>query len=94
MINFHSSQGYASEIQEIALINELKGNLFEYLVGLELAKFANISKNFSISNNTEMKNRLMEYEDWLKFNCPELLVRLPELSKICAQKLFLNINVI
>lgn len=70
--------------QNEALINEFKGNLFEYLVGLELAKFSGSEAHYLSSLQSDLTSRLRSYEDWLWQNDSELAEQLPRLAKSCA----------
>ncbi|PIP89837.1 MAG: hypothetical protein COW01_07620 [Bdellovibrionales bacterium CG12_big_fil_rev_8_21_14_0_65_38_15] len=70
--------------QNEALINEFKGNLFEYLVGLELAKSAGCEAHFLSSIQSDLTLRLRSYEDWLWQNDSDLAEQLPRLAKSCA----------
>lgn len=77
--------------QKEALINEYKGNLFEYLVGSNIARTFGIEEAFINSFGGEIREKLKQYEMWLRENDSELLQELPvlagELSKTLIQKL-------
>ncbi|MDC1174403.1 hypothetical protein OAT67_03360 [Bacteriovoracaceae bacterium] len=66
--------------QSEALINELKGNLFEYLVAQELATRFHVLSQFYSSFAGELKHRLGQYELWLRDNDPLLMTQLPKLA--------------
>lgn len=67
--------------QKEALINEFKGNLFEYLVGQLLSRHFKIEGDFVRSFGGEIRNQLTEYDHWLRVNEPNLIKYLPELAK-------------
>ena len=71
--------------QNEALINEFKGNLFEYLVGLEMAKSIGQEAHFLSSIQPELLSRLRSYEDWLWQNDSDLAEQLPRLAKNCYE---------
>lgn len=73
--------------QKEALINELKGNLFEYLVGQNLALKKGILPQFYKNFGGQIKNQLVEYENWLRKNDPILFKNLPQLATSLAEKL-------
>ncbi len=79
-----------SQSQSEALINEVKGNLFEYLVAFELAQNWKLSgqfvSHFSSLFGGKAQNELRHYQDWLRENDPELFALLPGLAKKTAQK--------
>jgi len=72
---------YDTLIQNEALINELKGNLFEFLVGRELAVTSNLEGQFLSAIPEDFHERLRGYENWLRDNSEELLTQLPSLAK-------------
>jgi hypothetical protein len=55
----------SNDITSNALINEYKGNLFEYLVGHEVAKLAKVESSFLGSFGGEAKERLSFYQQEL-----------------------------
>ncbi|EQC46312.1 hypothetical protein [Bacteriovorax sp. Seq25_V] len=69
-----------NNIQKEALINEIKGNLFEYLVAHHCAKRLKIENAFLESFSGDMKSMLMTYEKWLRQNDRELISKLQTLS--------------
>lgn len=72
--------------QNEALINEFKGNLFEYLVGQKLSQASNIESDFIHSFGGELKNLLGSYELWLRKNDPVCLRELPSLAaQTCSE---------
>lgn len=76
---------YDTLIQKEALINELKGNLFEYLVAKDLANTNQVEGQFSRSIPPEFQERLRGYEEWLREHSEELLVKLPVLAHTTAR---------
>jgi hypothetical protein len=75
---------YDTSIQKEALINELKGNLFEFLVGQRLANSYGIEGAYMSSLSPEFKDRLQTYELWLRTNSTDLLEKLPGLARSTA----------
>lgn len=67
-------------LQKEALINEYKGNLFEYLVGHYLARELDLEKQFLADFGGEAKERLATYETWLRQNERTLLKALSQLA--------------
>ena len=78
---------FFTKIQNEALINELKGNLFEYLVGSYLARFLGIEKEFISSFSGGIKRQLSGYELQLRQKDPQLLRQLPVLAQKTAHGL-------
>jgi hypothetical protein len=70
-----------------ALINELKGNLFEYLLALSLSKIHQVEGNFYNSFQGEIKKRLIGYEGILLKNDPFLFKKLPILAQEMAKEI-------
>lgn len=73
--------------QTQALLNELKGNLFEYLIAQKLASFNGIESQFLASFQGDKKSQFIQYETWIRRNAPSLLIDLPVLANISAQAL-------
>lgn len=67
--------------QKEALINEFKGNLFEYLVGQLLARHYKVEGDFTRSFGGDIRSQLTEYDHWLRVNEPDLIKKLPALAK-------------
>lgn len=76
-----------NQIQTIALINEYKGNLFEFKTALILAQIFKIELEFYQSLNADYKERLTYYEEFLRFNAPELIYKLTNLATNTAKKM-------
>lgn len=78
--------------QREALINEYKGNLFEYLLGQNLAKHFALEAAFQESLPASLRDRLAFYEDFLLQNDRELYKRLPLLASSVSQSLIPSLN--
>lgn len=72
-------------VQKEALINEYKGNLFEFLVAQNLAQSFTLESAFLKSLPTSFHERLAFYQDYLMQNDRELFKRLPLLAKEVAE---------
>ncbi len=70
-----------------ALINELKGNLFEYLLGLSLSKIHKIEANFHHGFTGSIKEKLIKYEAHLLKTDPYLFKKLPSVALEAANKI-------
>lgn len=73
--------------QNEALINEFKGNLFEYLVGVKLALAVDGEADFLRSIDSQLLMRLRAYEDWLWQHDSDLAMQLPILAEQASAKL-------
>lgn len=78
---------YETVSQNEALINELKGNLFEYLVGSFLSRKYDIEREFLKSFDGKIKRQLSGYESKLREIDPVLIERLPKLAMSTASAL-------
>lgn len=67
--------------QKEALLNECKGNLFEFLVAQGLSRFYQKEDHFLLSLPRDFKNRLKVYEETIRLNDEKLLLNLPALSR-------------
>ncbi len=90
---------YSNQITKEAIINEFKGNLFEFLVAQGLARFSHIEDQFLLSLPIEFKSKLGSYEELIRTHEPRLLERLPSLAqatvkKILADKSFFEVEFI
>lgn len=83
----HKYQPIDTLAQKEALLNELKGNLFEYLVGSLMARELKIERMFIKSFGGEIRNQLTDYEAWIRIHEPELLKQLPLLASSMAKEL-------
>jgi hypothetical protein len=70
--------------QKEALINEYKGNLFEYLVAHLSARDLGIEERFLSDFGGTAKKRLSEYESWIRQNDRDLIQALPQLARPVA----------
>lgn len=73
--------------QKEALINEFKGNLFEYLVAQNISRHFNVEGEFIRSFGGEIRKQLTEYDHWLRVNEPSLIKHLPVLAKDVSNQL-------
>lgn len=73
--------------QNEALINEFKGNLFEYLVGVKLAQAIHAEADFLQSIEPQLLTRLRAYEDWLWQHDSDLATQLPRLAEAACKEL-------
>lgn len=76
-----------NKLQKEALINEYKGNLFEYLVANMTARNLGLESSFLQSFGGEEKQRLQTYESWLRENDRPCLMALPALAQQTAARL-------
>jgi len=74
-------------VQKEALLNEFKGNLFEYLVASLLARHYKIESTFISSFGGDIRKQLSEYEQWIRANEPALLAQLPVLATSLSKEL-------
>lgn len=78
----------SNHLQNEALLNEYKGNIFEFLVANQLSRLLNKESNFLFNLNHEFKVRLSMYEEFLRLNYPEILMKLFEMAKKTAEEIF------
>lgn len=88
-INDHSNQ-----IQKSALINECKGNIFEFLVTQKLASLSNLEAQFLYSLPLDYKLRLSEYEEIVREYDPILLENLPVFASEVSKKIWTEIKLL
>lgn len=85
-----------NKVQKEALINEIKGNLFEYLVAHAVARAKNIEPKFLERFQGLMKEMFSKYESWLRENDRDLIHKLPLLAQsmatLISQKIESQIN--
>ena len=77
-----------SKIRDEALLNEYKGNLFEYLLALNLAGRYDIKDKFLMGLSSESKQILSHYERQLKKMAPGLAKLLISQSSSLGKELF------
>jgi len=78
---------FETHIQNEALINELKGGLFEYQVGRLLAQNVESEDQFITASDASELDRLKAYEIWLRQYDPHLLKQIPHLAMRAKEKL-------
>ncbi|MCK5883756.1 MAG: hypothetical protein KAG61_08710 [Bacteriovoracaceae bacterium] len=67
--------------QNEALINEFKGNLFEYLVAVQMARHYGVESSFVKSFSGKVREQFSYYESWLRKHDLELVKKLPKLAQ-------------
>lgn len=85
-----------------ALKNEIKGNLFEFLVAKEIATINKIESKFLKNLDATLLKMMREYETWMRTHDRILLQKLPvlaahlakEINASLAQQELLNITVV
>ncbi len=83
----HSHPSPATLAQCEALANEYKGQLFEFLVGQELADYFACKDAFHQGLTPARRHLLARHQTWLRQNRPHLVRQLPHLAKECAHHL-------
>ncbi len=78
---------FNSEIQNQALINELKGNLFEFLIASQIAQKWKIEGKFFSNIPNDYLNRLNSYQNWIFENEPSLASSIIDLVSKSFQKI-------
>jgi hypothetical protein len=88
MKDWNSLSGKA---QSEALLNEIKGNIFEFLLASHLCRQFGVEgeflRSFSSVGSGRALDDLKSYQTWLRSSDPELYSRLPELASEVGQKL-------
>ncbi len=79
---------FDTNIQKEALLNEFKGNLFEYLTGLSFSRLNGFEDEYILSLSEKLKEKFISYDRWLWNNDPYLQKRLPILAQDTAGALF------
>lgn len=69
-----------SYIRQEALLNEYKGNIFEYLVGLDIARSLGFELEFLESITSDFQTMLTQQEQFVREYYPNLLKSLPKLA--------------
>jgi len=77
---------------QIALINEYKGYLFEYLVGLNIATTAKIESEYINSINPVFIETLQKQEEYIRSTQPKLISILASLANDTAAKCVTSLN--
>ena len=80
--------------QKEALINEFKGNLFEFLVAKNIALNFGIYDKFiaAFVQDIYKQQQFQQYESWLRLHAPEVTENLPKLSLSLATDLCIYIK--
>lgn len=77
-----------NRVQIESLLNECKGNLFEYLVAQNLSKHFKTEGDFLLSMSSDFKKRLQFYEHIVKNHDERLFFSLIKMSQKCAETLW------
>jgi hypothetical protein len=83
----------SSDIREQALLNEYKGNLYEYLVAASLSSLYSCEANFTMALTTDFRQMLVVQESFIREYFPDLLYDLPTLAKTAAEDIFNSLNI-
>lgn len=83
----------SSATRKEALLNEYKGNLFEYLVSINLAKEFGIESAFLKSLNPSFITMLKQQENFIRTFFPNLLVRLPVLANHLVEAIIKSLRI-
>ncbi len=75
-----------------ALVNELKGNLFEYVLALEVSQKLGIKHSFLKNIPQDYLQKLNDYDNVLRSLDSSLYVKLPQLAKTAAEFVLLNLS--
>ncbi|MDD4976080.1 MAG: hypothetical protein PHY93_17120 [Bacteriovorax sp.] len=79
---------YSNQIQKEAILNECKGNIFEFLVAQGLASRSGVEDHFLMNLPLDFKNKLGSYEELMRTHEPKLLVKLPKLSNLTVKRIW------
>lgn len=83
---------YSNQITKEAILNEFKGNLFEFLVAQGLARKSAVEHQFLLDLPAEFKERLGHYEEMIRTHEPRLLVKLPTLAMTTVDKIWEEVH--
>lgn len=83
---------YSNQIQKEAILNEFKGNLFEFLVAQGLARKSAVEHQFLLDLPGEFRERLSAYEEMIRTHEPRLLVKLPTLAALTVEKIWQELH--
>lgn len=81
------------EIRQKALLNEYKGNLFEYLVAVFLARKTNLESDFVTNLSDNFRSMLSTQESFIREYFPTLLVSLPELANSLSDEIIKSLDI-
>lgn len=87
-MSYHDHKTLVNHGQKEALLNEYKGNLFEFLVAKELATLLKKESFFLIHLSRELLERLRLYQETLLEYDRDLYQKLPTLAKSFVEHLF------
>lgn len=76
-----------NQLQIESLLNECKGNLFEFLVAQTLSRHFGGEDLFLLSLPRDFRARLQFYEETIRVHDPELLLNLPKLAQNVSSEL-------
>lgn len=79
-------------MQKEAILNECKGNLFEFLVAQGLAARCQLEGQFLLNLPLEFKEQLGKYEELIRTHEPKLLTKLPVLASLVVAKTWDKLN--
>lgn len=83
---------YSNQIQKEAILNECKGNLFEFLVAQRLSKHSCLEDQFLLNLPSEFKLKLRSYEELMRTHGPHLLIKLPRLADLTVDRMWKDLN--
>lgn len=85
MSSFENTPGennwvFTTDVQVESLLNEMRGNLLEYLLAWNLAKHFKILKKFEAGQDSELSKQFATYQSYILQKFPDLPTRLRKLS--------------
>jgi len=83
---------YENLAQNEALLNEIKGALFEYFVAAKLAERFDLTGDFLVNITESQRSRLQQYENWLRGSKLALLQNLVLMSEKINDRLLAEEN--
>lgn len=83
---------YSNQMQKEAILNECKGNLFEFLVAQGLAARSSLEALFLLNLPAEFKDKLGSYEELVRTHDPKLQLLLPELASLTVKYIWDNLD--
>ena len=83
----------SSDIREQALLNEYKGNLYEYLVAVSLSSLYSCEAKFITALTQDFRQMLAVQESFIREYFPNLLYDLPALAKSLADDIFKSLDI-
>lgn len=83
---------YNNQVQKEAILNEFKGNLFEFLVAQGLAVKSNVEDQFLLGLPMDFKMKLASYEELIRTHEPKLLVKLPNLAMLTVNRIWEDVS--